>query len=297
MKKLIVLPLITAVMLLTWGSVAPAHGQDTAKDDKPTFYHLIPGTYVNGWPRFTIHYPKDWVEEPHLPQEAFRARAPGPGHHPDFAVTPDSLPVPLDKVAGFWMSYFKAIDKDVTVVSDKPSQLKDGTPAREVVYQMVENGAPLHIFALGTMKGGVVVATVVGSTTKIGEDLKGILYSLQYEPGKDELVEVPPDIRAFLDKFSSDMVSHDIAKVMTCYSDRYLDSGTKKGEVERFWKQLIGSITSSEVGITDFEGTGDKAYLTGFHSVNGLRHPLGGTSIIRENGEWKWYGNQREIVP
>jgi hypothetical protein len=195
------------------------------------------------------------------------------------------------------MSYFKAIDKDVTVVSDKPSQLKDGTPAREVVYQMVENGAPLHIFALGTMKGGVVVATVVGSTTKIGEDLKGILYSLQYEPGKDELVEVPPDIRAFLDKFSSDMVSHDIAKVMTCYSDRYLDSGTKKGEVERFWKQLIGSITSSEVGITDFEGTGDKAYLTGFHSVNGLRHPLGGTSIIRENGEWKWYGNQREIVP
>ena len=69
MKKLIVLSVIMAVMFLTRGSVAPAHAQDSAKDDKPTFYHLVPGTYVNGWPRFTVTYPKDWtVERPGWPQ-------------------------------------------------------------------------------------------------------------------------------------------------------------------------------------------------------------------------------------
>ena len=47
MKRLILVSVIMAVMLLTWGSVAPAHAQDSAKDDKPTFYHLVPGTYVN----------------------------------------------------------------------------------------------------------------------------------------------------------------------------------------------------------------------------------------------------------
>ena len=63
MKKLIVLSVIIAVMFLTRGSVAPAHAQDSAKDDKPTFYHLVPGTYVNPWPRFTVTYPKEWTAE------------------------------------------------------------------------------------------------------------------------------------------------------------------------------------------------------------------------------------------
>ena len=110
-------------------------------------------------------------------------------------------------------------------------------------------------------------------------------------------MKVPPDIREFLDKFSSAMVSHDLAKVMTHYSDRYLRSGEKKGEVPRFWKQFIESITSCEIGITDFEAAGDKTYLAGFVTSNFGRMPLRETSIIKENGEWKWYGNQRDPAP
>jgi hypothetical protein len=73
MKKLTTLLLAIAVMLLVGNFFAPVHAQDTAKEEKPTFYRLIPGVYVNGWPRFTITYPKDWVEETPLPQEVFRA--------------------------------------------------------------------------------------------------------------------------------------------------------------------------------------------------------------------------------
>ncbi len=297
MKRLIVLSVITTAMFLAWGSVAPGRAQDSAKDDKPTFYHLVPGTYVNGWPRFTVHYPKDWVEGHLLPQEIFRATAPGPPPQPFFVVHAGPSPVPLDKVADLWVSFFKVMAKDVTVVSDKPSQLRDGTSAREVEIQMVINGVPGYCFFLATMRGGTLVDTAVGSDmAKIGEDLKGIPYSLQYEPRKDEPVKVPPDIREFLDKFSSDALSHDLAKVMTYYSDRFLDSGAKKGDIERLWRQFIGSITSYEISVTDFEAAGDKVYLAGFASVNGGRYPLLGTSIIKENGEWKVYGNQREAI-
>jgi len=92
-------------------------------------------------------------------------------------------------------------------------------------------------------------------------------------------------------------VSHDLAKVMTHYSDRYLNSGEKKGEVERFWRWMIGSVTSINGTVTDFVPAGDKAYLAGFVTGNFGIGTTRETSIIKENGEWKWYGNQREVVP
>jgi predicted Ser/Thr protein kinase len=84
---------------------------------------------------------------------------------------------------------------------------------------------------------------------------------------------------------------------MAHYSDRYLNSGVRKGEVERFQRQIIGSITAFEIGITDFEAAGDRAYLTGFVSTYFGKGMLQEISIIKENGEWKWYGNQRDVSP
>ncbi len=62
MRKSIVLSVVTAFLLLAGASTISSSAQDTANDQTPTFYRLVPGTYVNSWPRFTIHYPKDWVE-------------------------------------------------------------------------------------------------------------------------------------------------------------------------------------------------------------------------------------------
>jgi hypothetical protein len=133
---------------------------------------------------------------------------------------------------------------------------------------------------------------------RIGEDLKAILYSLEFEPSKDEPVKVPLDIQEFLDKCCSDIVSHDVANVMAHYSDKYLNSGTRKGEVERGLRQTIGLITSSKETITDFVPAGDRAYLTGFVISNAFgKWPITETSILKENGEWKWYGNQRDVSP
>ena len=61
MKRLIVLSLLSAFMLLGGAFLAPAQAQGPANDLKPTFISPTPtpGLYVNGWPAFTVSYPKE----------------------------------------------------------------------------------------------------------------------------------------------------------------------------------------------------------------------------------------------
>jgi len=300
MKKPIILSIIMALMLLTLGSLAPTHAQDSAKEEKPTFYHLVPGTYVNGWPRFTMTYPKDWVEMPLIILQLFAAKTPGPTLGAVFSVYHFSSPLPLDKFVDLVVQWFRiTTDRDVTVVSDRPSRLRDGTPAQEVELQMVSNGEPYNWLGVATKKGDIWINTNIGLYKgKIGEDLKAVLYSLQYEPNKDEPVKVPSDVQEFLDRNSNDALSHDLTKIMASFSDKFLNSGVRKGEVERGLRQSIGNLMSSKVTITDFVPAGDRAYLTGFRIINNrFTFSLTETSIIKESGEWKWYGNQRDPVP
>jgi hypothetical protein len=307
MKKSIIISVIKVLMFLVWGSFATANAQDPAKEEKPMFYRLTPGVYVNGWPRFTVTYPKDWIEtHPIIGSSSglktlgslFGAKTPEPTPGAVFGIFPFEQVQPLSWFAFFMAQFWRSYAKDVTVLSNKPSQLSDGTPAREVELQMVLNGEPYNWLGVATKKGDLWINANVGSFKgKIGEDLRAIPYSLQYEPGKDEPVKVPPDVQEFLDRHCNAIVSHDVAKVMTHYSDRFLNSGVRKGEMERSWRQIIGPVTSVEVGITDFVATGDRAYLAGFISSYWGKQMLRDTSIIKENGEWKFYGNQRDISP
>jgi hypothetical protein len=235
-----------------------------------------------------------------MPQEIFRAVSPG-GTGDIFSVvvvTPPNAPQPLDKVIESVVGYFKLVAKDVTVVSDKPSQLLNGTPAREYEIRGIMNSLPFNYSGLGVKHSDMwIMAQVSSQSGRIGEHLKAILYSLQYEPSGDEPVKLPPDVQEFFDSLRNAWISHDLAKLMFRFSDGYLNSGVKKGEIERMWRQLIGLVTFYEYSITDFIPAGDRAYLTGFGIPNGIKFPIIGTSIIKENGEWKWYGNQRDVSP
>jgi hypothetical protein len=301
MKRLIVVSVIMAVMLLTWGSVAPAHAQDSAKDDKPTFYHLVPGTYVNGWPRFTVHYPKEWTERYPAPTEAFRVGVSLERGGEMLWLNIFGTPVPLNQAAGPYVLFFKQnMDPNATVVSDRPSQLRDRTPARDFEMQMVVNNGtlPFTTITLATKKADVLVQLSVGwPGRERRDDLKAILYSLEFQPGFDEPVKVPPDVQAFLDKHRNDNLAHDIEQLMTNYSDKYLNSGVRKAEWGRYVRQMMGNWTSFEISITDFVSAGDKAYLAGIVSGNFGKDWLRETAIIKENGQWRWYGNQRDATP
>jgi len=61
MKKFVAVSLIMAGIVLMTGFSAPTKAQAPANDLKPTFISPTPtpGLYVNGWPAFTVSYPKE----------------------------------------------------------------------------------------------------------------------------------------------------------------------------------------------------------------------------------------------
>ena len=99
MKKLIVLAIIMAVILLV---AALAQAQSPANDLKPTFISPTPGLYVNGWPAFTVSYPKEWVERPPVPDILFYRRATPTGFIPRFLSGPHSTLLSLNIAPTPW---------------------------------------------------------------------------------------------------------------------------------------------------------------------------------------------------
>jgi hypothetical protein len=301
MKKLVLLLLSMAITLVAGGFFTQVHAQDPTKDDKPTFYRLIPGVYVNPWPRFSITYPKDWVEHPPSLRfkEVFSVWSPAPVQPSSLHVTIHVARFTLDKFADKLVTWFKDVGfTKVTVKSDKPSKLRDGTPAREVETKIAHDGQAVNIMYLATIKDHLLIyASVTTQSGKVGKDLKAIAYSLEFQPGKEERVKLPPDVQEFLDRNCSAHVAFNVEQLMTYYSDRYLNSGRRKGEMEKINRDMIVRIKSCDIGITEFVSEGDRAYLAGFITGSWGREMLQETSIIKENGEWKRYGNQRDVVP
>ncbi|MGA2106208.1 MAG: hypothetical protein ABSH25_01040, partial [Syntrophorhabdales bacterium] len=204
MKKLIVLAIIMAVMVLV---AALAHAQSSANDLKPTFISPTPtpGLFVNGWPPFTVSYPKEWVEIPLSPANVFEAAGPRPGLNPQPVLSIPVFPslLPLEDWAKNFMPVWINIFMDIKVLSDKPSRLKDGTLAREVEFEFVPKfdalqrslkDAPKHNGLLLVTKKDVtwVVIMLTDDRGKLGEDLKRVAYSLTFLQGREEPVNVPP---------------------------------------------------------------------------------------------------------
>ncbi len=194
---------------------------------------------------------------------------------------------------------------DIKVLSDKPSQLKDGTPAweREIEYVSKISSRKVNDFGLMTKKGLVWVAIHLDDDKgRIGEDLRRIAYSLTFQPGREEPVNVPPDVRAFLDMYRIDVLSGDLKTVMAHFSDRFLWGDMGKAFVEPGLRNDPANqrgIISFEPTVTVFEPRGDKAYVDGFWlrkakgDADAVKIPMFFQQIIKENGQWKWYGNQK----
>jgi hypothetical protein len=319
MRKLIFASLITAGMvLLTGGFSTLVYAQNSGPDLKPTFISPTPGLYVNGWPAFTVSYPKEWVELPLGPGSAFRAGTPRGDSPAVPAVVVNIQPsvLPLEDWAKFAMPFWTQFGADMKVLSDKPSQLKDGTPAWEVEVERAlksndalqgsfTTGGTLNTFMLMTKRELIWVWIVIANDKgRIEEDLKSIAYSLTFQSGREVPVKVPPDVRAFLDMYCADMVSGDVKAIMAHYSDRFLQSGASKAFVEQFIRNEPNSpirkgVISQEPTVTVFERQGDRAFIDGFYltklkgNVDATKLFMSYQQIINENGQWKWYGNHK----
>jgi len=224
-------------------------------------------------------------------------------------------PLPLQDWAKLFMPLWENYFTDIKVLSDKPSQLKDGTPARAVEVEFVPNYDALQMRINNAPKNnGLLLLTKKDLTWvdvwlsddkgKMGEDLKKVAYSLTFQPDREKPVNVPPDVRAFLDMFCVDIVSGDVKTIMAHFSDRLRHSGGGKASVEQWFRNdptspIHQDIMSCETTVTVFEPHGDKAYVDGFNlekkkgDANGRKMPMYGQQIINEHGEWKWFGNQK----
>jgi hypothetical protein len=297
-------PLIASLLLTAYSASpqpqkAPSDNQGItttpAKEEKDTSFpsKSSPGLYVNSWPVFTLSYPAHWQEQTPQAGQVFNATAPGLTPRLKVSVFPYSMP--LEMATHIFTNALRQIGSDIKVIYDKPSKLKDGVPAQEAELEWVHNsGTKLNTLLLAANKDDIwIMITLSDIQGRIGEDLKDIAYSLKIKPGKEELVKVPADIQEFLDGYSKDILSHDIEKVMRHFSDQFLNNGNNRKAIEDFIKQNILNITSLEINITGFESQEDKVYLAGFISANFGKVPLAVSTMIKENGQWKWYGNQK----
>jgi hypothetical protein len=307
MKQLIVVSLLTAVLLLAVGFVTPIHAQ--TGDLKPTFISPTSGLYVNAWPAFSVSYPKEWVDQPLALGEACRVADPVSTvvpRIPNLQASAYSDPRDIANSADIFVGNLSMAGmKDIKVLSDKPSRLQDGAPAQEVEMDFLRtDGVRVNMISLATKKNDMWISIRVASDKgKIGDDMRNMAYSLKVSQGKQEPVRLPPDVQAFLDQHCRAVEVGDVGKIMANYSDGYLNNGTKKAAEEQWYRYspfspLVGGVASNDITVTLFEPQGDRAYLAGFVAYTLKAGPPGTIpwaiqQIIKEQGQWKWFGNQK----
>jgi len=308
MRKFIVVSLILAGFMLMGGLQSPVSAQSPGIDAKPTFLNRIPGLYVHGWPSFAVSYPKDWVDQPLFPGEVFRVAALRPPVPPSPSFVVHAFPNSAD-ISGsseLLASFLRRISQDVKVLYNKPSKLKDGTSAQEgEIEWLIPNGPKINSFLLATKKDGMWIwISLHDDKGRLGEDLMSIAYTLNVPQGKQEPAKLPSEIRELLDKSCRDIEKGDAGRMMTNFSSRFLHNGMKKAALEQWFRYAPESpiqqgFTACTYTVTYFEPQGDKAYLAGFRGgklksgADASPFPIGDNRLINENGQWKWYGNQK----
>ena len=114
----------------------------------------------------------------------------------------------------------------------------------------------------------------------------------------ESTIDPPRDVTPFLNGYAKAIEGGQLSQIMSCYSDRFMSNGRGKQATERFWTMMLkrGPVNEFRVVLNHFKQYGDKAEVDGTVVFNGRRTPLQIRSIIKEDGQWRWYGRPiREI--
>ncbi|HVO67890.1 MAG TPA: SAM-dependent methyltransferase [Syntrophales bacterium] len=151
----------------------------------------------------------------------------------------------------------------------------------------------------GRMMGHFRIAYAKVPDKTVRDELMKITYKeVNPEPAPEtHTVMVPADVQSFFDQFNKDFLAHDHGKIMTNYSDKFLDDGATKGIMSYLWMIVIQypfvkAATSRKIILTNLRIDGNIAHFSGFAKSNTCYDLEEGT-IIKENGKWKLYGNQK----
>ena len=141
------------------------------------------GLYVNGWPAFSISYPKHWLEKKREPVMVFRAE--DPEGFPQLRIVVLPMPFPV----GFSILIHNTIltsvgGTNIKVLYDEKSTLEDGTPAQEAELEWTDNsGKKLNnLFLTAKTEDKWIYISLSDNKGRISKEVKDIAYSLKIKP-------------------------------------------------------------------------------------------------------------------
>lgn len=109
----------------------------------------------------------------------------------------------------------------------------------------------------------------------------------------------PADLVQMFKDYDAAMVSKDMVRIMAFYSSRYRHDGRTKATQPAFIDSWIGMISKFEMRPSRFAAINDDhAYIEAKGDTDVF--PLSKAfdyQVIKENGQWKWLGNQKPTKP
>jgi CubicO group peptidase (beta-lactamase class C family) len=108
-----------------------------------------------------------------------------------------------------------------------------------------------------------------------------------------EAVELPTDVKAFITDYNQAIFNKDVVTMADLISDRFLHDGVTKQMALRFLSGTLNYVSDAKIITTEFASEGDKAKIDVVLKDKYFEAPfMIGSKLIKENGQWKWYGNQ-----
>jgi len=106
-------------------------------------------------------------------------------------------------------------------------------------------------------------------------------------------VDLPPDVKAFITDYNQASYNKDRQKMSELISDRFLHEGVTKQMAVSFLVGAQSYISEAKIIITRFEPMGEKVEVDVWLKDKYFESLfMKGSRLIKENGSWKWYGNQ-----
>jgi CubicO group peptidase (beta-lactamase class C family) len=108
-----------------------------------------------------------------------------------------------------------------------------------------------------------------------------------------EAVELPPDVKAFITDYSQAVHNKDMVAIGEFISDRFLYNTVDKQMALRFLSGTLPYTSEAKIIITMLASEGDEVKIDVWLKDKYFEALfMTGTKLIKENGKWKWYGNQ-----
>ena len=108
-----------------------------------------------------------------------------------------------------------------------------------------------------------------------------------------KVVELPTNVKAFITDYDQARFNKDVVTMADLISDRFLHDGVTKQMALRFLSGISSYTSEAKIIITKFEPEGDEAKIDVLLKDKYFEAPfMTGSKLIKENGHWKWYGNQ-----